>query len=155
MLTIYGQDRKDELVNTILTRVWNACREQSDSKHRDAVWQATALLIHNSEFNRNLLHAIAWSQVSFIENIHLLWSMIKLIAGWIIQRRSGEDRSRMLAVADNLKTRAGNEILARNGFGLEMYYTQETWTVFGYASSNESFGSLWRYNLLFLFHKIY
>lgn len=63
MLSIFGEDGKDKLVSIILDRVWRACKQQSDSLHRDAVWQATALLIHSSEFDRKLLHAIAWSQV--------------------------------------------------------------------------------------------
>ncbi|KAF7274503.1 hypothetical protein GWI33_012847 [Rhynchophorus ferrugineus] len=63
MLKIYGNDRKEELINIILNNVWDACREHSDLLHRDALWQATALLIHTPIFNRNLLHCIAWSQV--------------------------------------------------------------------------------------------
>ncbi|XP_066260677.1 phosphatidylinositol 4-kinase alpha isoform X2 [Euwallacea similis] len=63
MLTIYGEDRKMDLVSTILNKVWSACKQQSDSLHRDALWQATALVIHTSVFDRKLLHAIAWSQV--------------------------------------------------------------------------------------------
>ncbi|KAH1001445.1 hypothetical protein HUJ04_005466 [Dendroctonus ponderosae] len=63
MLKIFGNDRKEELINTVLGRVWSACKQQSDSMHREAIWQATALLIQSSEFNSNLLHAITWSQV--------------------------------------------------------------------------------------------
>lgn len=63
MLTIYGEKRKEELVNTILQRVWDACKQHSDALHSDALWQATALLIHTSSFDRNLLHCIAGSQV--------------------------------------------------------------------------------------------
>ncbi|CAG9769001.1 unnamed protein product [Ceutorhynchus assimilis] len=63
MLTIYGEDQIEELITAILKRVRSACSQQSDSLHRDALWQATALLIHTSEFNRTLLHAIASSQV--------------------------------------------------------------------------------------------
>lgn len=54
---------RDALVNAVLSRVWKACQERSDALHRDALWQATALLISSQELNRNLLHCIAWSQV--------------------------------------------------------------------------------------------
>ncbi|XP_050307106.1 phosphatidylinositol 4-kinase alpha isoform X2 [Anthonomus grandis grandis] len=63
MLTIYGEERREELIATILNKVWAACKQQSDSLHRDAVWQATALLIHTRDFDRKLLHAVTWSQV--------------------------------------------------------------------------------------------
>lgn len=51
------------LVDMLQKRVWDACRSKSDALHRDALWQATALLISTQELNRNLLHCIAWSQV--------------------------------------------------------------------------------------------
>ncbi|XP_050501433.1 phosphatidylinositol 4-kinase alpha isoform X1 [Diabrotica virgifera virgifera] len=57
-----GKD-KNTLVNEILNRVWTSCKERSDQLHRDALWQATALLISTNELNRSLLHCIAWSQV--------------------------------------------------------------------------------------------
>ncbi|XP_018572269.1 phosphatidylinositol 4-kinase alpha isoform X2 [Anoplophora glabripennis] len=60
---VIGSDEKDTLADVILKRVWGACKEKSDSLHRDALWQATALLISTSDLNRNLLHCIAWSQV--------------------------------------------------------------------------------------------
>ncbi|XP_063926766.1 phosphatidylinositol 4-kinase alpha isoform X3 [Zophobas morio] len=63
MSAVYGTEGKAALVDFILKKVWSACRERSDSEHRDALWQATALLISTTEFNRKLLHCIAWSQV--------------------------------------------------------------------------------------------
>ncbi|XP_074027148.1 phosphatidylinositol 4-kinase III alpha isoform X2 [Leptinotarsa decemlineata] len=63
MQTIFGKDDGNSLVELILKRVWSACKDRSDALHRDALWQATALLISTSELNRNLLHCIAWSQV--------------------------------------------------------------------------------------------
>ncbi|KAJ3651067.1 hypothetical protein Zmor_017128 [Zophobas morio] len=63
MSAVYGSEGKAALVDFILKKVWSACRERSDSEHRDALWQATALLISTTEFNRKLLHCIAWSQV--------------------------------------------------------------------------------------------
>ncbi|XP_056639976.1 phosphatidylinositol 4-kinase alpha [Diorhabda sublineata] len=58
----FGKD-KNLLVNEIMNRVWTACKERSDNLHRDALWQATALLISTRDLNRSLLHCIAWSQV--------------------------------------------------------------------------------------------
>ncbi|KAL1513897.1 hypothetical protein ABEB36_003236 [Hypothenemus hampei] len=63
MLSLHGSDGKVDLINIIVKKVWEACKLQSDTLHRDAVCQATALLIHLSDFDRNLLHAITWSQV--------------------------------------------------------------------------------------------
>ncbi|KAJ8972794.1 hypothetical protein NQ314_000030 [Rhamnusium bicolor] len=63
MLTVIGNDDKNALAEVILKRVWNACRERSDALHRDALWQATALMISTVDLNRKLLHCIAWSQV--------------------------------------------------------------------------------------------
>ncbi|XP_969785.1 phosphatidylinositol 4-kinase alpha isoform X4 [Tribolium castaneum] len=60
---VYGTEGKEKLIEFIMKRVWTACQERSDSEHRDALWQATALLISTTEFHRNLLHCIAWSQV--------------------------------------------------------------------------------------------
>lgn len=51
------------LSDLLLKKVWEACKERSDASHRDALWQATALLISTRELNRNLLHCISWSQV--------------------------------------------------------------------------------------------
>ncbi|CAH1183299.1 unnamed protein product [Phaedon cochleariae] len=61
MLSVY--DDRPSLADLILKRVWSACKDRSDPLHRDALWQATALLISTTELNRNLLHCIAWSQV--------------------------------------------------------------------------------------------
>jgi phosphatidylinositol 4-kinase len=63
MSAVYGPEGKRALVDFILKRVWTACKERSDADHRDALWQATALLISTTELNRSLLHCIAWSQV--------------------------------------------------------------------------------------------
>lgn len=64
MRNVIGINEKCTLADVILKRVWDACKEKSDSLHRDALWQATALLISTEELNRNLLHCIAWSQVT-------------------------------------------------------------------------------------------
>ncbi|CAH0558143.1 unnamed protein product [Brassicogethes aeneus] len=54
---------REALAENILKKVWKACKDRSDALHRDALWQATALLISTDELNRNILHCIAWSQV--------------------------------------------------------------------------------------------
>lgn len=63
MLNAFGTDGKDKVVNVIIKSVWTACNERNDKMHRDALWQATALIISTSELNRGLLHCIAHSQV--------------------------------------------------------------------------------------------
>lgn len=55
---------KNALADLLLKKVWDACRDKSDALHRDALWQATALLISTKNLNRNLLHCISWSQVN-------------------------------------------------------------------------------------------
>lgn len=58
------------LADMLLKNVWDACKQKSDALHRDALWQATALLISTSELNRNLLHCTAWSQVYYFHGVN-------------------------------------------------------------------------------------
>ncbi|XP_060518279.1 phosphatidylinositol 4-kinase alpha [Cylas formicarius] len=64
MLSVFDSaDGKDQLAKLILGKVRDACAQKSDSMHRDALWQATALLVYCSDADRDLLQCIAWSQV--------------------------------------------------------------------------------------------
>lgn len=67
MSAVYGPEGKEKLIEFVLKRVWTACQERQNFEHRDALWQATALLISTKQFNRNLLHCIAWSQVIILK----------------------------------------------------------------------------------------
>lgn len=63
MLNVLGDQERENLTEKLLSNVWEACKQKSDSVHREALWRATAMLISSKHFNRQLLHAIAWSQV--------------------------------------------------------------------------------------------
>ncbi|KAK4878018.1 hypothetical protein RN001_010524 [Aquatica leii] len=63
MLHVLGSQARMDLTESLMSNVWKACREKSDSIHQEALWRATAMLISSKEFNRQLLHCIAWSQV--------------------------------------------------------------------------------------------
>ncbi|KAF5285205.1 hypothetical protein FQR65_LT13320 [Abscondita terminalis] len=63
MLHVLGAQARVDLTETLMSNVWKACKEKSDSIHQEALWRATAMLISSSNFNRQLLHCIAWSQV--------------------------------------------------------------------------------------------
>lgn len=63
MLTVLGDQERKNLTDKLLFNVWNACKQKSDAVHREALWRATAMLISSNDFNRQLLHCIAWSQV--------------------------------------------------------------------------------------------
>lgn len=61
---------KNALADLLLQKVWDACRDKSDAMHREALWQATALLISTKNLNRKLLHCISCSQVNNLnENV--------------------------------------------------------------------------------------
>ncbi|CAH1104235.1 unnamed protein product [Psylliodes chrysocephalus] len=69
---------KSTLVYEVLNKVWSACKERSNSLHRDALWQATALLLSTKEVDRRLLHCIAWSQVE----LFTVEAMISAVDCW-------------------------------------------------------------------------
>lgn len=58
LLSVLDEDEKMGLADRLVKGVWDACRERSDSKHRGALWRATAYLIICSGINRKLLHAV-------------------------------------------------------------------------------------------------
>ncbi|KAF5285106.1 hypothetical protein FQA39_LY16795 [Lamprigera yunnana] len=63
MLHVLGNQARKCLTEDLMANVWKACKEKSDSIHQEALWRATAMLISSEDFNRQLLHCIAWSQV--------------------------------------------------------------------------------------------
>nr|XP_022907836.1 phosphatidylinositol 4-kinase alpha [Onthophagus taurus] len=63
LLAVYAEQGDNSLTEKLISNVWKACEDRSDSKHRDALWRATAMLIHSPDLNRKLLHCIASSQL--------------------------------------------------------------------------------------------
>lgn len=135
MSAVYGSEGKAALVDFILKKVWSACRERSDSEHRDALWQATALLISTTEFNRKLLHCIAWSQVRNYYVRHQVVSRIT-ISGRTFHDGSHAQRRGVLAVAHHLQTRAGNPLPPGDGVRLELHRAKTHRFIFDFPALN-------------------
>ncbi|XP_063216675.1 phosphatidylinositol 4-kinase alpha isoform X2 [Bacillus rossius redtenbacheri] len=57
------------LLARLVDDVWSACAQRSNAAHRGALWRATAMLISTAGVHRNLLHAVAWSQVELFTEV--------------------------------------------------------------------------------------
>ncbi|GJQ75443.1 hypothetical protein Trydic_g23610 [Trypoxylus dichotomus] len=63
LLAGYSEQDNTMLTDKLIGNVWQACKDRSDVAHRDALWRATAMLIHSPKLNRKLLNSIASSQI--------------------------------------------------------------------------------------------
>ncbi|XP_055374781.1 phosphatidylinositol 4-kinase alpha [Condylostylus longicornis] len=62
-LSVLSEEEKCGLADRLVKDVLTACADKNDTKHRGALWRATAYLIYSQGINRKLLHAVATSQV--------------------------------------------------------------------------------------------
>ncbi|CAH0382113.1 unnamed protein product [Bemisia tabaci] len=62
---ILAGSKLDDVIDSIVNNVWTACKDNSSSAYRKALWSATALLINTPKPPRKLLNVVAWSQVEF------------------------------------------------------------------------------------------
>ncbi|XP_025837646.1 phosphatidylinositol 4-kinase alpha [Agrilus planipennis] len=63
ILAVRGDTDRDTVCKEFFNNIWESCRKRSDSAHRNALFRATALLIHTTPLDRMLLHGVSWSQV--------------------------------------------------------------------------------------------
>lgn len=69
MLEVLGEQEHKTLTEKLLANVREACKQKSDTKHRDALWRAAAMLISSKTLNRQLLQCITSSQVGPFSNV--------------------------------------------------------------------------------------
>ncbi|XP_015519648.1 phosphatidylinositol 4-kinase alpha isoform X1 [Neodiprion lecontei] len=62
-LITFNMTQNNKVISKLISSVWRACRNRSDSQHRVALWRATALLICTPGIHRTLLHTVACSQI--------------------------------------------------------------------------------------------
>lgn len=63
LLAVYSELGNTTLTEKLIGNVWQACTDQSDAAHREALWRATAMLINSPKLDRKLLNCIASSQI--------------------------------------------------------------------------------------------
>lgn len=75
ILSVHNAQDRDNLIDSFMKDVWEACQVRDDEKHSGALWRATAMLVGMPTLNRKLLHCIAWSQVELFTTDAMITSV--------------------------------------------------------------------------------
>lgn len=65
LLSVPANKDNSSVADRLIKDIWTSCEQKSDAHYRGSLWRATAYLILCTNTNRQLLHAIASSQVNF------------------------------------------------------------------------------------------